>query len=161
MAALMAGGVVVAGELWMPGQKLISIPSGKVFGNEYGIDSAFRLIGQNTVEYCGADDKVVSVDELYKWLRKNASYMLKGYSDPDSLMVTMVGDNRMINPEHLVNGSMSQRAGDQHMTDLREMWTNTETLGSDDFFTDKVYYAQMDDPRDRITELDTGHRGYR
>lgn len=28
---IIAGGVVVAGELWVPGQKLISIPSGKVF----------------------------------------------------------------------------------------------------------------------------------
>jgi len=31
LAAMMAGGAVIAGELWIPGQKLISIPSRKIF----------------------------------------------------------------------------------------------------------------------------------
>ncbi len=31
LACLAAGGVVVAGELWMPGRKLISIPSGRIY----------------------------------------------------------------------------------------------------------------------------------
>jgi hypothetical protein len=32
-AGLAAGGIVVAGDLWIPGQKLISIPKKKVFDN--------------------------------------------------------------------------------------------------------------------------------
>jgi hypothetical protein len=32
LKGILAGGAVVAGELWIPGQKLISIPSGKRFG---------------------------------------------------------------------------------------------------------------------------------
>ena len=35
----MAGGVIVAGELWIPGNKLISIPTGKVFT---GVDLALK-----------------------------------------------------------------------------------------------------------------------
>jgi len=31
LAVMMAGGAVIAGELWIPGQKLISIPSHKIF----------------------------------------------------------------------------------------------------------------------------------
>jgi hypothetical protein len=31
LAAMAVGGLVVAGELWLPGQKLISIPSGKIW----------------------------------------------------------------------------------------------------------------------------------
>ncbi len=31
LAAMGAGGMVIAGELWIPGQKLISIPSRKIF----------------------------------------------------------------------------------------------------------------------------------
>ena len=31
LAAIAAGGMVVAGELWVPGQKLISIPSKKIW----------------------------------------------------------------------------------------------------------------------------------
>lgn len=37
LQGLMAGGVIVAGQLWVPGQKLISIPSGKIFT---GVDLA-------------------------------------------------------------------------------------------------------------------------
>jgi hypothetical protein len=39
LKGLMAGGVIVAGELWMPGSKLISIPNGKVFT---GVDLALK-----------------------------------------------------------------------------------------------------------------------
>lgn len=42
---LMAGGMVVAGELWVPGQKLISIPSGKIFT---GVDLA---LGEDTMSF--------------------------------------------------------------------------------------------------------------
>jgi len=39
LKGLMAGGVIVAGELWVPGKKLISIPSRKVFT---GVDLALK-----------------------------------------------------------------------------------------------------------------------
>lgn len=44
---LMAGGVIVAGELWMPGKKLISIPNDRIF-----YDGRYTL-----VDY---DNKVIS-----------------------------------------------------------------------------------------------------
>lgn len=39
LATLLAGGAVIAGELWVPGQKLISIPSKKVFVPPVEIDT--------------------------------------------------------------------------------------------------------------------------
>jgi len=161
LKGLMAGGVMTAAGLWMPGQKLISIPSGKVFGNEYGIDSVFRLVDHNTVEYVGAEDKVVSIRQFYDWLRKHAEYMLNDHLGPNDLMVSLQGKHRLLNPEHLNEGTLSQAAGDNHCADLREMWTCTTDMGDADLFADKVYYSEFSEPRTRITRLDNGHRGYR
>ena len=158
----MAGGTVIAGELWVPGQKLISIPSGKVFGNEYGINSIFRMIDPNTIEYVGDQDMIVSMTDFYNWMADNASHMLSPLRDPDLSIVALRDKYRICNPEHLVGGSLSQAAPEGHCADLREMWTSIDTLGGgEDLFSDKVYYSEFDSPRSRIRELDTGHRGYR
>ena len=163
LKAMMAGGVMTAAGLWMPGQKLISIPSGKVFGNEYDINSMFRLIDRHTVEYIGGNDKVASIAQFYDWLRKHAMHMLGPGTDPEKLMVSLEPKYRMLNPEHLDNGTLAQNAPDNHCSEgLRELWTSGPTLGSEDLITDKVYYSEWDrEPRTRISVLDNGYRGYR
>jgi hypothetical protein len=156
-----AGGIVVAGEILLPSNKLISIPSGKVFGNEYGINSTFRMIDRHTVAYVGAEDKVVSIKEFTAWLKKNAAYMLNPHRDEDDMFVTLRDQYRITNPEHLMQGTLSQAAADQHCTELREIWTCTTGMDGEDLFTDKIYYSKWDDPRQRITITDTGHKGFR
>jgi hypothetical protein len=159
LAGIMAGGVLTAAGLWVPGTKMISIPSGKVFGNEYGINSTFRLIDENTVSYVGVEDKVVSIKEFVAWIQKNAAYMMKHHDDSSGLMVTLGDGYRMDNPEHLHLGSLSQTAVDH--PGLREMWVSTTDLGADDLFVDKFYYPEDSTPRRWRNELDNGHRGYR
>lgn len=161
----MAGGVIVAGELWVPGQKLISIPSGKVFGNEYGLDSMFRLVDMNTVEYIGAEDKVASISEFYSWLKKNAAFMMRSH-DPANLevsrMVSMDSGYRMRNPEHLIGGSFVQDAqGHFGVAHLRELWTSASSLGETDLLTDKVYIVDGAEAQERKRTLDNGYRGLR
>ncbi len=163
LQGLMAGGIIIAGELWIPGQKLISIPSGQVFGNEYGIHSAFRLIDRNTVEYIGADDKVVNITEFYKWLKKHAAHMMREPYETDSLILSLKSGCSLTNPEHLVNGTFTQDAEDSHGTyePLREQWTCLNDMSDGDLFTDKVYFIDHATPRLRLSELDNGHMGYR
>lgn len=63
---MMAGGVVIAGELWVPGQKLISIPSGKRFS-----DNHITLIGPEFEEWhLHVDANGMTVRELY-WAIQN------------------------------------------------------------------------------------------
>jgi hypothetical protein len=156
----MAGGIIVAGELWVPGQKLISIPNGKVFTG-----SMFRLdMETQTLSYIGPPDKTVPVSQFYDWLRKQTTELMLGtdYDTEKPHMVSLKGEYRLDNPEHLTEGTLSQAAADDHCTkDLREMWTCTNTLGSDDLFVDKIYYQDYTPPRERIRTLDNGHRGYR
>ena len=165
----MAGGVIVAGELWMPGQKLISIPSGKVFGNEYGINSMFRLLDEHTVEYIGAEDKVASVTEFYNWMKKNAAHMMKPWVDENDLIVTMRDNFRLTNPEHLHEGSLSQasviyRGSPTSLSGLREMWVNTTSLGDNELVSDKFYFQDDTTPRkrhERHPPVKDIYRGYR
>lgn len=56
----MAGGIVVAGELWVPGQKLISIPSGKRFMRY------IELVGEGKSHFIGVDGNGFTVAELYR-----------------------------------------------------------------------------------------------
>jgi len=146
MAVMAAGAVITAEGLWMPGTKLISIPSGTVFGNEYGINSTFKLLDAKTVQYVGAEDKVVSVTDFHEWLKKNAAYMMKE-DNPEyisHLMVAMRDDYRLTNPEHLHLGSLSQIAIDH--PGQREMWISNTHLAADDLDTDKFYYPEGTTP---------------
>jgi hypothetical protein len=163
LAGMLAGGVMTAAGLWVPGTKLISIPTGKVFGNEYGINSTFMLLDDLTVKYVGAEDKVVSIKEFIQWMQKNAAHMMKNRADSSDLIVSMRGGYRMNNPEHLNMGTLSQAADPDHLTSegLREMWISTTDMAGDDLLTDKFYYEDYTKPRERISELDNGHRGYR
>lgn len=140
MKCLLAGGMVTAAGLWIPGQKLISIP--KVMSNEYGIDSTFRLLDYRTVEYSGRGDKVVSVKEFQKWMRDNAAHMLRRTPD-DVTMVSFDNGFNMVNPEHLTEGVFTQDASDSHCTiePLRELWSCPTTIGSDELVTDKIYFV--------------------
>ena len=146
---LAAGGVMTSAGLWMPGTKVISIPSGKVFGNEYGINSMFRLLDEHTVEYIGAEDKVVSVPQFFDWMKKNAAHMMRPWSDESDLIVTMRDNFRLTNPEHLHEGSLSQAADDHLITGLREMWMNPTSLGDNDLVSDKFYFQEDTTPRKR------------
>ena len=154
----MAGGTIIAGELWVPGQKLISIPSGKQF---YG-PSIFELVDDKTVRYIGNQDKVVSVQEFYNWMMKHADHMLKRHGGMDEMFVTLEHGYRIDNPEHLHSGSLCQDAAHTHgLSEQRETWVSASDMASDDLVTDKIYHGGMDSPRFRISELDNGHRGYR
>ena len=60
LAAMMAGGAVVAGELWIPGQKLISIPSRKIFIPEGTL--AWMEDGQGFIHQKG---KIIAIPEYF------------------------------------------------------------------------------------------------
>lgn len=164
LKGLMAGGVIVAGELWIPGQRLISIPSGKVLTG-----SMFRLdMETQTLSYIGPPDKTVTVSQFYDWLitvlKAHTEDIVSSseYDTEKPHMVSLKGEYRLENPEHLTDGTLSQRAADDHCTkDLREMWACTNSMSGADLFTDKIYYQDHTAPRERHTLLDNGHRGYR
>lgn len=168
LKAFAAGGLVIAGKLWLPGDKLISIPSGKVFANEYGIDSTFRMIDQHTVHYVGHEDRVVSISEFIEWMKKNAAHMLREV--PGDMTVHLKNSYRMDNPEHLTNGSLGQdspreawMSGNNH----RELWSHFGSFSGDggsfedEFVIDHVYANEFDRPRERITTNDVGIKGWR
>lgn len=156
LKGLMAGGMIVAGELWIPGQKLISIPSGTVFQHQQ------FMIHEGNIRWVGGENGTATVLEFYDWVKKFAGDMLDDdwNNDPGNL-VSLKGKHRLTNPEHLVEGNLSQHAGDQHMTELREMWTCSSNMGHQDLITDKFYILPTDNPRPRITLTDDGNRGYR
>lgn len=162
LAGMMAGGVIVAGELWIPGQKLISIPSGKVFGNEYGIDSLFRMIDRNTVEYVGEEDKIVSMTEFYDWMRKYARDALRLH-DSEPMMVSLSRGCRIINPEYLIEGTLEQdRTNGFAGNDQREYWSSVGGLGDSDLVVDKVYQPDYySAPAERIRKDEDGLKGWR
>ena len=148
--------------LWMPGTKTISIPSGKVFGNEYGINSTFRMLDEHTIEYIGAEDKVVSMTEFYDWLKQYAAKTLRGPRQQSDMVVSLGSGYRMRNPEHLTDGTLEQDAqGEGSIRLLRETWMSIGDMSGSDLFTDKVYIQDYTAPRERKTLLDNGHRGFR
>jgi hypothetical protein len=159
LAGLMAGGVIVAGELWIPGQKLISIPSGKIYTGQM-----FTLEGQ-TIKYIGHPDKTVTINQFYEWLQKYSKGLMRAtMEDRDTpQMVSLSPGYRMVNPEHLTHGTLAQDVdrpewmqGGQH----REIWQDFNGLGDADMVTDHVYSTEWM-PRERITENDMGHKGLR
>lgn len=163
MKRIAAGGVVTAAGIWMPGEKLISIPSGKIFGNEYSIDSYFRLMNNRTVVYTGPEDKIVSVSQLKEWLLKHAAHAL--HRDSSELTVSLRPGIRLDKPEHLHSGTIAQDAvtldgGHVLHADTREYWSSGPMVDGD-FFTDKIYVQPDEMPRERIREDDQGRLGWR
>lgn len=157
---LMAGGMVTAAGLWTPG-KLISIPSGKEFSSIDILGGQFRLIDRHTVEYVGDPDKVVHVKEFYAWLKEQASEMMRDFGNPDDLRVMnrveMEPGYRMINPEHLTSGTLTQdsmRPKWAQGYDEKEIWADFAGLGNDTINTDKIYLQGESRPRERISYPD-------
>jgi hypothetical protein len=133
----MAGGVMIAGDLWIPGQKLISIPNGKVF---YG-PSIFELVG-NDIRYIGPDDKTVRVSELQNWIIKQFPKLMTDnpYDTMKPHMVSLRAGCRFDKPEHLVDGTLSQdRTNGAHGNADREYWSCEADLSGDELCVDKVY----------------------
>lgn len=64
LKGLMAGGMIVAGELWIPGNKLISIPTGKVFKHGPSITN-----GKVTLE-APYRPEGYTLNEFYNWLMR-------------------------------------------------------------------------------------------
>ncbi len=165
MAGLMAGGVVIAGKLWIPGQKLISIPKGKTFtgidfANEYGDESLFTLIDRNTVRYVGHEDKVASMPEFMHWIKKNAAHMLRSHST--ETIVTLGDGYRMENAWHLTEGSLRQDAPRGHgVIQLKETWSCDGGMDAEELCSDKIFHSEYGTPRERISLSDSGHRGYK
>ncbi|GAG28574.1 unnamed protein product [marine sediment metagenome] len=58
----MAGGVIIAGELWIPGQKLISIPSNVIF-TEHKVFTMAYTITEEVVE----DGLYGEIGDRYAW----------------------------------------------------------------------------------------------
>ena len=158
LQGLMAGGMVIAGELIMPSTKLISIPSGKVFT---GFPAQF-MIHEGNIRWVGDENGTATVLEFYDWVKKYADQMLDDHwnQTPESL-VSLKGDHRMTSPERLVGGSIAQASSDIPRYKMREIWCCPNDLNDDSLVTDKFYYREGDLPRERITMTDEGNRGYR
>ncbi|MHC4312586.1 MAG: hypothetical protein ACYSW3_09010, partial [Planctomycetota bacterium] len=135
-------GMIVAGELWVPGQKLISIPSGKQF---YG-PSLFEMMGQN-IRYVGPENKTVTVTEFYNWLRTQFPKTMIGapYDTVKPHMVSLRSGYRIENPEHLVEGTLQQdRLTASATHGDREYWSSEFDLNNDELVTDKLYRPAAD-----------------
>lgn len=87
LAVLAAGGMVVAGELWIPGQKLISIPSRKIFIPEGRLawieDGVVKMYGGRGVISIPRyfDTPVVGAEisqEAFDHIRSNSGEMWRG-----------------------------------------------------------------------------------
>jgi len=161
LKGLMAGGVIIAGELWIPGAKVISIPSKKAF---YG-PSIFEMLDDETVKYVGPANKTASVRSFHQWLWRNMKPALveghRGGAAHDKVLLAK--GFRLMNPEHLIDGEFMQDASDDHCTlsPMREMWTCKGDMDHADLLIDKIYIQPDTLPRDRISELDNGYVGYR
>lgn len=75
---LMAGGVITATGMWMPGEKLISIPISipktiiaETAGKYFEVDTASQ-----TIKYVGPPDSYISMDELHRYLMKNNPFLM-------------------------------------------------------------------------------------
>jgi hypothetical protein len=162
LAGLMAGGVIVAGELWIPGQKLISIPSGKQF---YG-PSIFELIGQD-IKYVGPEDKTVSMRQFYNWLKSIGldKQPLMDMQTSNEGTVSLAHGYRIDKPEYLTDGSLQQDRVEQLdgvISFDREHWSAVGGLGDTDLIVDKIYQPDYySTPRERTREDEDGLKGWR
>lgn len=110
MQALMAGAVVTAEGLWMPGAKTISIPSGKVFtGQEYIVIS-----GPNQEYHIGVDADGMTLAELYqkvRYITRSEKVMFPSPADVSSIY--NLADNHTITGlEHVRGGTLHERHTD-------------------------------------------------
>jgi len=169
LKGLMAGGMIVAGELWVPGQKLISIPSDKVF---YG-PSVFEMLGKD-IRYTGPVHETATINEFHNWLRERLPNILgQGEATPwlvkedgksNEHRVSLRAGYRITNPEHLVKGILEQdRLTTSKTHGDREYWSTPNSLSDDELITDKVYRPDYysTDPRERIREDENGLKGWR
>ena len=89
LAFIAAGGVVTATGLWMPGQKLISIPSGKRFDSGYRtyIESWRKLPNGNWLEMLTSEDAILMQKERqycpYKLISKQRRAGVDLFSSPE------------------------------------------------------------------------------
>lgn len=158
LKGLMAGGMIVAGELWVPGAKMISIPSKKF----YSAPILFELNGQ-TIKYMGPVHKTVTVSDFYDWIKTQFPRLMESspYDTEKPHMVSLRAGYRIENPEHLVEGTLAQDRENSVLNQAadREYWSCTNTLSDDDLSTDKIYAYST--PRERISEDDMGNKGWR
>jgi len=167
LKGLMAGGVMTAAGLWIPGQKMISIPSGKQF---YG-PSIFEIMGNN-IRYIGPEYETVTIKKFYSWLARHASKALAPMQADTPNMVSLASGYRIENPEHLTEGTLAQDRTKSPLeqqcsqsTQQREYWSCVNSLGDDVIVADKVYepdyYSTAYTPRERIREDEDGLKGWR
>lgn len=162
LKGLMAGGIMIAGDLWIPGQKLISIPSKKI----YTAPTLFELSGQ-TIRYVGPEYDTATVSELYDWIKKQFPKIMSGdpYDTAKPHMVSLRHGYRVDKPEHLVEGTLDQdRETDEWSNGAtdREHWSCITSLGEDDLRVDKIYQpSYYSTPRERIRENEFGEKGWR
>ncbi len=136
LAGIMAGGVMTAAGLWMPGTKMISIPSRKQFIGP----SIFEIMGEK-IKYIGPENKTATIQEFYDWLKMIENNQVMDGAKSSGTIVSLRNDYRLENPEHLVAGTLAQAAGNKHgLLHQREHWSCCDTLGEADLFTDKVYH---------------------
>jgi hypothetical protein len=93
LAFLAAGGVVTATGLWLPGQKLISIPSGKRLDSDYRtyIESWRKLPNGNWLEMLTSEDSIIMQQE-----RQYCPYKLLFGSFPPEGNPAIASRNRII-----------------------------------------------------------------
>ena len=81
---LAAGGMVVAGELWIPGQKLISIPSGKIYSDKVCFVETFTALPDGTyLKTLASEDRII-LTQVYEWcpyanLKPGTQYVSQEY----------------------------------------------------------------------------------
>ena len=160
----MAGGVIVAGELWIPGQKLISIPSEKRFWGP-PINAFFRLDG-NTIEYIGPPDQFVSIKELHGWLmEKDPLLLMTKVGQPAAEHIVDLSRGYHVDmPEHLTGGTLmqdSQRHEADQGHEEKEIWSAWGKSTDDDLYCDKQYMSRGEYRYQERMKKAAPHRGYK
>jgi hypothetical protein len=163
MIAMASAATAAAEEMWVPGKKLISIPSGKIFtGNKFKYDQ------NGNIKWIGAEDGLATVVEFHDWLREQAmakptlavTFQDRSRQNTFSKCTVSLKEGvRMLNPEHLIQGTIFQdstREGD------REVWTHWgDFSGEDEFVVDKVYTHEESEPQKRVHKSEHGFEMYR
>ena len=161
----MAGGTVITGELWIPGQKIISIPSGKRFKAAMSAHDLFQITGHN-IRYIGPEYETVPIKKLLSWLIQDAPEALIPKAEDTPHMLSLAQGYRIENPEHLVEGILAQdRQVSEGQIEQREYWSCVGAMEKDVLVTDKVYqpdyYSATYTPEERTREDEDGLKGWR
>jgi len=161
LKGLMAGGVIVAGELWIPGQKLISIPSKQFWGPP--VSSFFRLsLEDQTIEYIGPPDQYVPMTELHNWLMKNNPHLMNHIEN--HRVVDLSRGCRFDKPEHLTNGTLSQDSQRPEIDqgyEEKEIWATWGESDDDELYFDKQYMSPGEFRHQERMKEAAPHRGYK